>query len=898
MFKAKIDNKTEITIEDGYVIKDQLDETLDSGTINFISHSPIDIAPFDTIEISGALENGNEIETKRLLIDTPVIDTENPNQEDEINICTSSLFSETKNLERITLPSLRITQSKDATQRHSVAWYIARYVQQYSPKIRIGSTSNPAHENYSLVNKYVVDSIITQRFDGIECPEFQWNNPTLREVLNDLMMVDDCIVILKHNMVSFYDLKDFENQRQIDKTKLSKIRKSQTSADAISELTVPMANSIGQQTINRLEFIGLRTQDESELENTNAQIITQYPIYKLKRVDACFEIRYRQSSDDDYTTTYAELNITNFINEYDEWRTLKAYGDNRHALPYSTNGRNAHAYYKMGENKIEGIIDSVKAHSTAVTKTTRLNLMVGEFFKNFDSYSIRTDVLDVSFKVQYETSAERKMNVGKYLPAKHQDNQVYDQQTSSYVDTKQMSIFEYAKANRLGNEMVEIYAEYDNEGDVPQLADKLDDNILFAREIAYFDNVISFHGTLTKNYILKNYFTSIQAKRRSWQYVKGNEASIRYDIDKSYAEWSFYRKYEKYGYNLDYLNLVTPLKNYTASPIKYACVRTKDASNNQYPANPYYYALETSVETMGNSICIDYGFTDNVNAGIHIELDNKIRLNQIYKYVDANGEIKEINATLTNEIDATDGTGEWSTISDDARVNLTRVKPRIKTIVQNPVNFSTTRTIYKDNAEVLRECTQIEYCSDTADILCTDKFVERCQLASETNNDINDLKVYVSTDETYDLSDTKAKGTEHAGDIMQYLVAVRPLTSYTTVIVSFANIITRLNYTARQVESYAITDTEGNILLAVNSRKQTDRQIIYLNTLKTRDCNQYDGAYSQNVIFSISTEVEQPTPTAPEQAPINPEIIIPTRPIHTVDIAESTLPTINNFIIE
>ena len=75
-------------------------------------------------------------------------------------------------------------------------------------------------ENYHLINKHSFKQIdvsgtmmneIDIKFDS-ECPEMQWNAPTLREVLTDLMMVKDCIPVVKNNVIDFIDLTEKKEQ--------------------------------------------------------------------------------------------------------------------------------------------------------------------------------------------------------------------------------------------------------------------------------------------------------------------------------------------------------------------------------------------------------------------------------------------------------------------------------------------------------------------------------------------------------------------------------------------------------------------------------------------------------------------------------------------------------------
>ena len=77
--------------------------------------------------------------------------------------------------------ALRLTQSKVVANRHSVAYYIGIFIEMYVPKIRTAKTGSNWGEN--VYKYYYVGTQIEEKFGSIICPEFQWNNPTLKRSL-------------------------------------------------------------------------------------------------------------------------------------------------------------------------------------------------------------------------------------------------------------------------------------------------------------------------------------------------------------------------------------------------------------------------------------------------------------------------------------------------------------------------------------------------------------------------------------------------------------------------------------------------------------------------------------------------------------------------------------------
>ena len=107
-YTITLDKNLTIIPKDGFIIKDELNETLDSGTIVFSTFTDIGKEPFDSVVISGSLNNGNAITTIRQVIDS-IDDTQlNFDYATPSHDYIVSIFSETKNLERITLPSIKI----------------------------------------------------------------------------------------------------------------------------------------------------------------------------------------------------------------------------------------------------------------------------------------------------------------------------------------------------------------------------------------------------------------------------------------------------------------------------------------------------------------------------------------------------------------------------------------------------------------------------------------------------------------------------------------------------------------------------------------------------------------------------------------------------------------------
>lgn len=861
-------------IKDGFIIKDELNETLDSGVVVFETNQTLNIDSFDSVLIKG-----DTISTKHQLIDN-FIDNQTQFEPSERHEYTLNLFSETKALERITLPSLSITKSKIEGQVKSVYDYIERYCATYLPKIKI-----LVDGAWQYAPKYKLDNALKTRFT-MECPEFSWNDPTLKEVLDDLLMVDDCISIVKDNVITFFDLTQRGNQ--IDMSKINLKQTSKASADYISDLTITMKNSIGENVVNNVEYISLRS-DGGEITTENAVLITQHPIYNLKKVVACYAQPYTSAASGSLVGyAYVEVDITRLIVEKDEFDTLKADDIVVGTFPTVDEARKYQKftlYYTRGNNKIENF-GTVKFYASTYAQVLTIcandDAAIRQRFTSeggfiTSSASFFPDLRNIVFKVEYETLDDRKMFVGKYLPIKNENNAIFDNQTSSYVDVKNQSIFEYAKANRLGNLISMIYGVYYNENDLPQLGDYDGDDILFSREISYYDNYILFKGTMTKNYVLKNYFTGIQSKRRSWQIAKDSDALTRYDVKKIYCEFSTSLKTDNLSiFDTEYNTqnkaflkyLLSPINGETLQQLKCALVFT-NSDSTRFPAlaDGYAFQVDFSAEIQGMSICLNFGFIDNYSVGNYAFKDGSLYRNGIYPYCDSNGEFSSMRLRFLTSIDPTDGRFTLPNFLDKVDVDImndiSEMGMRKPLILLN--NKSTTalglflNNYYKDNREIIKNTIQFEFCADTKNIIITKRFLELQQVVKHISS--NTYKVYYSGGEVYDLNSTKPLGNIGGSILILYT--------------DFSAKITFTKTGPGIAASWGITDENDNLLIGVNLATT-----IYLNLLESRDTNVYNNVIDRNVVGKMYDDFSeiQNMPTAITQ------IKTPQRVIDVVDL--------------
>lgn len=881
-YKIKVRGTT-YDLKDGFTIKEEFNETLDSATVQFTTYGEeLNKEPFDDVTIFHT--DSNVMSDKYFEVDSIVDDIYSfgDSLDNSDHQYTMSLFSETKELERITCPSLSITQPINPNATKTKVWtVINRFCAHFLPKIKV----QDGEGGWDYVGIFSIDPAVQTKFENVVCPEFQWDNPTLREVLNDLMSTLDCIVVVKDHVITYYELTALGNA--IDTSKLTRMTSNFSSSDYISELTMYMKNGVGKTLTKSYRYQTPRTTDESgEITTNNMSITTQKPIYSIKSLKL-----YYITADPDLSGTKMRLHCADVYDrvlEYDEWRIksrrslLNFYA----VLPHWTdsNGfeapehRICYLYYKRGGNSIENLGTIYKGGAllseTFLTYTyvgicNALRSLNASQKVDFED-SLENEPRRLFYEIEYETLYEQAMHFGKNLPNNHPENRVFDNQSNAYIDIQHQSIFEYAKVNRLSNQIKEIYGEYEAESEVPSLGDYIDDYILFSKETSYYDNKIMFHGFLTKNYILKDYYTGVMAKKRSWAIAPQNEALTRHEIFKVYVEASFSKKndtisilnnigYTSHGqgliYDLTYVKLETSdvVASYELNRVR--LYTYSSSGRNYHPAYQKAFAMDSDVEILGNSICWTFGFEDNYKASDYVIKDDNMWTQNFYTYTNDDGTftrltfdiVYNIPDYLVNDLPVPYEQGGDGEVENDDRVDdeeLFRSKPMVNRLVLSSQNsdpvygFTVQSSLYKDSREIIKATMQFEYCSDTPDIIVKPKFLEWVRAVNAGTDKNSKLHVWVRYTGKYTEHDTTGQGYRAVGG--NYI-------SYTQFASNAKSIfITQNAYSFTNVTAWCITDDNEEILLAVNKN-----QGIYFNLLRSRDDNIYYSNLDKTIVGNI-----------------------------------------------
>lgn len=650
-------------VDEPPVISNAYNETLDSGTIIIDNQTDkIEVSPFDIV----ALLNDDYSFIKYMCVDTY---TEQMTcVYPKIYKYEIKIFSETKLLEGIILPNLKIT--KVWGQRRTIYHYIKQYMEEYCPYIRIYDEQ----DGYKYLPKFRYEKTQTEdsdeyalleelenKFDNDECPEMQWNSPNLREVLNDLMMVKDCIPILKNGVLYFIDLTETKEDISSD-NHINYVTRSQSSEDYVSEIHMKLENVTNKtENINNLvirkEYVPFNIPENSATMTTeNIVLRTQYPIYNLKKLVMMIPSSYigNRVGGGNNVSIYKwdNLDLMNInyngstfsiVYEHQQWMTKNIrYGNSSPSFENWPKYQNWTLYYTRGSNEISNFNSKSRFWWMTYYLQQQLCREIADVNKPDYVESIFDGGYDVKFymgffEVEYETYEGCVFRASKNNKEIEHEKIIIDNQTNSMIDSYAQGNLEYQKSNRLGNPQLQINARYpiDYDGHIISIGDVYNGSIVYQCEYQYFTNHIEVNAYATEDYVLRNYFTGVKSRIRSWSIVSGSEALTRHDLVKHYCEFSYEESVEEHGLGELLLSNVakyfsSSLDQYDCHPIKCAFVRTFDseieAHPSKYPTDgglvDSYYYIDLMSRLIGNSLVFTIEFKDNVWAGQSVHTAN------------------------------------------------------------------------------------------------------------------------------------------------------------------------------------------------------------------------------------------------------------------------------------
>lgn len=619
---------TEYEVDEGAVITENKNETLDSAEVSIsnLSHT-LDLQPLDSC----------------VLLDSRFPDRHMcVSSFDETMLCVNpriyryriSLVSETKKLEGVLLPNLSVTPG-NGTYDSTVGGSLLRIKELYFEKRRV-TDGNSVSWDYA----YDFDQSVLDYFNTVPCVEMQWNSPTLREVLTDLMMVRDRIPVLKGGIISAMDLTKRGSDRS-DDSAINYVERSNSVDSYVSSLRMGLENAMQTDKPTRMvEWLPL-TSDDYVMTSENCLLRTSYPILRIKSLTmvAVFKryayiphtpVEWRLwSAAYDLTSFPCNDGVTrNLVYEADEYRTLERLISDS-VLSSAMNFtdavgkyQNTSLYYTRGGTEISGFSNTTEARFGFITEqhqtlTWLMNLL---YTKTQTEAYLQTgygfQFQQCFFKVEYETlvSCAFEASKGEY-PRNRRT--VADNQTNAWVNADAQGFLEYQKANRLGNLISMINARYETFSNMIEIGDSYGDSVVYSCQYQIYKDHIEANAEATKGYVLRDYFTGVKSKIRSWRIVSDSEAFERREIRKFYVEVSTtpYAEPESSDYYGWAAHFASAVVGRAATPSKTILAAYAVFGGEILPFITPVFTFDTTTRIVGNSIVFTFGAKDNYSVG-------------------------------------------------------------------------------------------------------------------------------------------------------------------------------------------------------------------------------------------------------------------------------------------
>ena len=250
-------NGVTYNVKPGYSINKHLNTTLDTALVIIPQVAEFSIEPLDEATLDGRYYYVSTIRR--------MISAFTPTRKWNYEI---GLVSPTIKLQRIVLPNRSITQRFRGTKL-TLFNVISRYVSVYAPWATLSSS-------------------LQEKTTNVLCPEFQWTQPTLFEVLNDLLKVVNCVVTMPtYTQISILDLTSRGDE--IDTSQLNNMEVMQSVEEYASSLEIDAKNAVYPETnIETYEWLVLKTTQGELMTVENAELILAKPIYTIERMEVKF----------------------------------------------------------------------------------------------------------------------------------------------------------------------------------------------------------------------------------------------------------------------------------------------------------------------------------------------------------------------------------------------------------------------------------------------------------------------------------------------------------------------------------------------------------------------------------------------------------------------------------
>ena len=371
---------------------------------------------------------------------------------------------------------------------------------------------------------------------------------------------------------------------------------------------------------------------------------------------------------------------------------------------------------------------------------------------------------------------------------------INDNASSSLTVLENDGLHQKEKINRYGNKGFTILARYkgDEFDKIKNLGDVYNDGenediIIYHREISIFDNVINCKYYGMKDYVLKNFFTSVYAKHRTYNLMSFGESTRRSENEKVYLYLS---KNNQYYENVDIfqsdgmLEKMFSFMKENDVDSKTLQVKNIDAINGGYISfNSNNYSCDVNAFVTGYSMCFNISMFDNVSPGIYIEKRNPTFPENIANIGedikdDYTGSLQSYYLTVDDEETgfATNMGFNVSHVNNEENLlviesDLNKIKEKYNNLEMLPkINEEYERTniigkdfnINKDNKELIDMTFQFEPITTDKNVLFSQWLMKLSDLAEKNYKMIETKNIYYNSNPELFSLDIRSKNTNYS----------------------------------------------------------------------------------------------------------------------------------------
>lgn len=801
----------------GFITKETLTEELDEGNVILFGLKKTNFDPFDKVVI-----NEND-KTYYLVVDTYV--ERKVSNSPLLFEYTIHLISETKAFERIILPNLKITKPKTSSAIKLMGNYLDFILTHY------------------VNTKYAIELSSTLKYElnQVECPEYAWQSPSVKQVFNDLLQTLDKPKLVKvvNGKVEAVELSVKGKEITSLKGKITDDN-FQASKDYVNNLVVDAKNIIPTSTnVMTAPFLSFRSNDKAYLTTEDLELYVNGNIETIDNLTMHLELSFKYKDSNVSNKENVAININQYLMEETYYNQLLP--EERLGKLYYTRGGNVIKGFSY-TNKILGIVDSEMSIQNIINKSVDY-LNSSSTDKEYSAYA--KEVRDVKFTIWYKNIGNTRIKVYRDDTKKY-DFSLVDNQTSQFINAVAFMQTEREKVNRLGNDIRTITYVYKNLYDIPNLNDYIDDYYLASKEVAHFKDYYIFKGIFSKNYIQQNLYYGLKSRTRFTNFEMANNSVLRNEnIVKNIYFTTENTKpsatSEKRLCNYIARNYASyDTSNYWDESSK--GIKQIVATSTFADKTKKSYYLQPSIYSLDKGVVVSLRYYDNINVGMSIDTQNVVlgvKYNQEYvSYVDENGELTSVKFDFYSKYGS-----KYESLSPQSNYDETNAYPNIIEgyVDADNMEYTILDYIYKDNGEILQYDIQFNFIERDDVVLCNyiGEFNPIADITSDrdrftqtiTISKLSNLKIYYSETETYNKTDTKAKGVYDRNLKLDNT----PFTNWQIGVLD--NYIKVVNANNEDVDtsswqSWCIANDKDEVIIAVNRNKETNilSDKIYITT--------------------------------------------------------------------